>query len=714
MKGLVLLSWALSTTLLWASPSAAEPSPRGPKTAKIYFNEHLFVNDDVMLRGSHSEARVTFTRPANWKILPGSKLHVFYSHSGVLLPEHSSLTVRVADSARSVRLDRVAPEDGIKELIVPIDPSHLGPYNPINFVGGLHYTLECEDPFHPTLWASISKNSYIEFVYEEEPAFTDLAVFPFPYFDPLAYPPVDLTYVIPQNPSADTLSALARVAGAIAQDAAYRPLTIKFADRVVDKPSGNYIFVGTPEEQPGIGRLLQDAEVAMTEGGDGLLASVRIRQDGRFAALVVSGSSGEGVLKAASALVDRTTRSTLVGNVSVVQHYADSGQAELRDWEGFVPDRTNFTLQDLGFDGQTVRGVFSAPIRVDVKLQPDARPVEFRQRLNVHYAYSALIKSEISTMEVVLNGTSLHSVALDNIEGSESEWLSLEVPWHIYGPFNRLEILFHMQPDTYRECERVNDRQLWGTVFPDSNFVMPRDYWTEFPDLAAVARWGYPFSLRTDLSDTAFVMPGADAGAIKTMVRMMNFLMKPHPRQTIRVDVHYADEVSKTTLADKHLIFISPNASATASGLIAESSMSFSPDGHIGLRGEREAGLSSMAYDEGAIVEATMSPWHPQRAVLLVHESRPGVLAHLYGQDAPEVLGKLRGAVAIVSEGGEVNTVPPAATSVLGHIPMTRRLRYMLAHYWSVFLVVGVLAILLLFFAARVVLRRRREQFSDR
>ena len=696
-----------------ALPAAAQELPAGAKRMRVSFAEHLFVDNDVMLRGTHAEARITFTRPASWKILPGSKLHILYSNSGTLLPEHSSLTVRIADVSRSVRLEVEDAPDGVRELVVPIEPSQLGPYNAINFIAGLHYTLECEDPFHPNLWASISKNSYIEFVYQEEPAFTDLAVFPFPYFDPLAYPPVELTYVLPQNPSSDTLAALARVSGSIAQDAAYRPLTVAFADALPSQPTGNYVLVGTPSEQPDAMQLLQAAEHSFPPGDDGMLSSVQIPADPRFAALIVSGSNGAAVLKAASALVDRSTRAALVGSSSIVQHYDGPSRAEPRDWEGFVPDRTNFTLQDVGFGGQTVRGVFSAPVRIDVKLQPDARPVEYQQRLNIHYAYSALLKPEISTLEVILNGISLHSVPLNKTEGSESEWLSLDVPWDIYGPFNRLELHFHLLPDTFRECERVSDRQLWGTIFPDSNFVMPRDYWTEYPEISTFARWGFPFTLRTDLSDTLFVLPDpGDEGAMRTLVRLANFLMKPHPREAVRARVVYAGELDEEILAAHHLIFVSPNSSETSSRLVGSASMSFTPDGYVGLRGAREAGLTTLAYEDGAILEAMVSPWNPQRAVLLAHDADEGLLARLYDQDASKVLAEMNGAVAVISDDGEVNSVPPASTSILGHIPLNRRIRYLLAAYWGAFLVIGLLAILLLFFALRLVLRRRRARIE--
>jgi hypothetical protein len=140
--------------------------------------------------------------------------------------------------------------------------------------------------------------------------------------------------------------------------------------------------------------------------------------------------------------------------------------------------------------------------------------------------------------------------------------------------------------------------------------------------------------------------------------------------------------------------------------------MSFTSDGEVDLRGLREAGLTSGAYADGAILEVMTSPWNPQRAVLLAHDSHEGFLAQLFDQDAAAVLGEMRGAVSVISQGGEVNSVPPAGTSILGEIPLSRRVRYLLGAYWGVFLAVGLLAILMLFFALRLVLDRRRARIA--
>lgn len=714
------LRWTIAAVGVLAAVAETVPAalaqdlPPGAKRMRVSFADHLFVEDDVMLRGTHAEARVTFTRPASWRILPGSKLHVFYTHSGTLLPEQSSLTVRIAESSRSVRLDKGGSD--LREVELPIEPSRLGPYNAIQFVGGMHYTLECEDPFHPTLWTSISRDSYIDFIYIEEDAFTDLAVFPYPYFDPLAYPPVELTYVMPRDPSSATLTALARVSGAIAQDAAYRPVDVRFVDEIPAAPRGNYIVVGTAAEQPEAMRLLREAQISPPANASaGIVASMRLAQDRRYAALVVSGQSGEAVLRAASSLVDRSSRSSFIGSSAVVERYESGAAAIPRDWQGFVPDRTRFSFQELGFEGQTVRGVFSAPVRLEVKVQPDARPVEHRQKLHIHYAYGASLKRELSTMEVVLNGISLRSVPLTNKSGSESEWLTVDVPWDLYGPYNRLELLFHLYPDTFRECERVSDRQLWGSVYPDSYFEMPRDYWVEYPDLSTFARWGFPFTLRADLSETVVVLPGPGArDAVHTLVRLMNFLMKPHVRDTVRVRAVHAADINAAELAKAHVIFLAPHANPAAEPLLSRAALVYSPDGRVAHHGASGADLETRLYREGAVLEAQVSPWSDQHAVLLVHESEDGLLGTLYGPNSAKVLAQIRGAAAVVAIDGQVNTVGAHHTQIFGEIPFPRRVRYLMSQYWGALLGIGILAMLFLFAAIRIILNRHRARIAAR
>jgi len=695
-----------------ALPLAGSAGTR--KTVRVTFKDSLFMERDIMLRGTHAQAVVNFTRPASWKLLPGSTLHLFYTHSGILLPEHSALTLRIGEAAKTYRLDE---QDGtIREAVVPIDIERIDPFSSVMFAADQHYTLDCEDPFHAGLWTRVSSDSYLEFVYEELPVLTDLAVFPYPYFDALAYPPSKLSYIMPQEPSAETMTALANVTAAIAQEIAYRPLETEYLSERRTPSENHLIVVGTLRENPEIATLLASAGIEPPTGENGLLASIPLPGDPQHAALIVTGENPEAVWKAASALVDRATRATYAGKYALVSAFAHKAPAKLRDWSGFVPDRTDFTFQDLGFAGETVRGYYSAPILLDVKLQPDAKPIEFRQRLNIHYAYSAEAMQGLSTIEVRLNDHSLHSAPLDKPEGSESEWLSIDVPFDLYGAFNRLEVNFHLVPKRYRSCEPVSDWHLWGTVFPDSNFSLPKDYWLEIPNLAAVSRWAYPFSVRADFSEAAIILPDAkNGGAQAGMLRLFALLSTGIKDQNPRIEVYYQDQVTEEILRSRHLIVISPGTDGPVGATLRGRALTLSDGAHQELKAGDQDRLRGIVHDGGLTIEEITSPWNTQRVVLILQQSKEMQLAALPAKAlAPDAFDRLRvrGSVAVISEPDNVNTIDLGPTSLLGHIPFWRNLRYLFSIYWQLFLVLAAFGVFLLFTAMRRLLMRRKRRIA--
>ena len=684
------------------------------KTVRVTFKDSLFMERDITLRGTHAQAAVNFTRPASWRLLPGSTLHLFYTHSGILLPEHSALTLRIGEAAKTLRLD--VQDGSVHEAIVPIDVERIDPFSSVMFTADQHYTLDCEDPFHAGLWTRISADSYLEFVYEELPVLTDMAVFPYPYFDALAYPPARLSYVMPKEPSAETMTALANITASIAQEISYRPIESDYVDALPAHADGHFLVVGTLRENPEAARILSAAGIALPSGENGLLASLPLPGDPLHAALVVTGESPAAVARAAAALVDRTTRATYAGKSVVVSGFTAKAPVKPRDWPGFVPDRADFTFQDLGFTGATVRGYYSAPILIDVKMQPDAKPIEFRQRLNVHYAYSAEVMQGMSTIEVKINESSIHSAPLDKPEGSDSEWLSIDVPFDLYGAFNHLEINFHLVPKRFKACEPISDWHLWGTVFPDSNFSLPKDYWLEVPNLAAVSRWGFPFSVRGDFSESAVILPDprhpdAQPGQMPRFAQMTKGIKD----QNTRTEVFYQGQVPEEILRSRHLIVIAPQEEGSVGASLRGRALTLSGGARLQLKAGEQERLRGVVHDGGLVIEEITSPWNPQRVVLILQQSKDAQLASLPAKAlAPDAFDKLRvrGTVAVVSEPDNVNTLDLGPTSLLGRIPFWRLLRYRFSTNWPLFLILAAVGVFLLFTAMRRLLARRRRRIA--
>jgi len=409
-------------------------------------------------------------------------------------------------------------------------------------------------------------------------------------------------------------------------------------------------------------------------------------------------------MKAGAALADRTARATFVGAQARVASYSPPGPAKPRDWAGFIPERSKFQLKDIGFQTTTVHRVFPPKIRVELKTQPDVKPWESGQKMNIHYAFGPGLQTKISTLEVQLNGVALKSARLDNPEGEDDKWLSLEVPWGLYGPMNYLDLIFHIYPKDFKECERVSDRPLWGTVFDDTTISMPKDYWTEAHNVAGFARWAFPYSLRADLSDAAIIVPEDNPEAIRALVRMAAYLGSANKYPVSRLDVAYEESVPESVLKSRNLIFLAPKPKGAAERALSKAASTLPGEGRVSLGEEDRARLQALVREGGLTLEQVPSPWAEQRVALLVQPILPGEFTSYVEQMlTPANLSQLTtsgvpkrlSSVAVVSKVGAVNTLEIGdTTALLGRIPLARRLGSLFAAHrwlWTIFLVLSLL-----------------------
>src|SRR3546814_8336852 len=96
------------------------------------------------------------------------------------------------------------PSDGTTQTVnVPINPALFLPGdNSLNlrFIG--HYTRDCEDPFHSSLWANVSNTrSVLNIPTQSLPLKPDLARLPAPFFDRNDNVALTLPFVFAGNPT---------------------------------------------------------------------------------------------------------------------------------------------------------------------------------------------------------------------------------------------------------------------------------------------------------------------------------------------------------------------------------------------------------------------------------------------------------------------------------------------------------------------------------
>jgi hypothetical protein len=686
-------SLCVSLSLALALPGVALAAPTEfPAAEGVYtatFAEDFFQEEDFQLDGIHSTRAITFTRPKAWLLTADPVVHVQFEHSAALLPERSHLTLSVNDHPiGTITLDASNVSTGSADIRVP--RALLHDYNVLKFDVVQHYTNDCEDPFDAALWTRIRATSSLDLAYRRAPVEGELLAWPYPLVDKLAYGPTRVTLVTPGGPSRDTVEALGLLGFSLGRLADYRDVETGDPVATAAEATTPALVIGTAAEVP---EALTLAGVESLGESEGLVALVPNPADPTLAVLVVSGGGPEGLRKAAQALAGQDRYQVLSGSVSRVSQIAPSQPPPTRQNPLPAPPATRFTLANLGMSGSTVNGYYSAMTRIPVRLEGDALAQPGGGTIRVDYAYSAQLDSRLSTMEIRLGGLTLRSVPLDKVAGEAQASVSVPLPQDILTPASNIDIVFHLFPRDYDECERVSDKQIWGTVYPTTAIDIARDHVAEMPDLARLRYGNWPFTAMPSGGGTVAVLPDnpdgrAESAGFALAARFGKLTTAPTPDFSLvrAVDVSFTDR------ADKHFVVLVDGSTNTLyDGLVAAQALSLTGGPDRLLANGKELLLNANVGTPYGTIEETISPANRARAVLVLRALREDGLGPLVEQMTD--LGKvksLEGNVAVLAGDTSVRTLDVASKQRWGTLPVaTAATREIRRNWW----VLGALVI---------------------
>ena len=166
----------------------------------------LGANYEITLRGVQGLAGVPFSI-RNDQVVDHATLRLKYSYSPALLPDLSHLKVTV-NGVNVATLATPTEEAGrLVERDIDIDPRLIIDYNRINLQLIGHYTRDCEDPDHTSLWANIDNGSVLELGWTPLRLADDLSLLPVPFFDARDSRTLELPFVFAGQPANATLEA---------------------------------------------------------------------------------------------------------------------------------------------------------------------------------------------------------------------------------------------------------------------------------------------------------------------------------------------------------------------------------------------------------------------------------------------------------------------------------------------------------------------------
>jgi len=493
------------------TPSATVTSGANQKVYTITLKQ-MVPGDVIDLRGIEGERSFPFTVRSD-EVITSAKVRYGVAYSPALLPELSHLKVLVNNELVSVV---PLPKETSKGIVREdtIDPRFFADFNQLKFKLIGHYTRECEDPYHSSLWAQVSNTSYLELTVSSIDLANDLALLPAPFFDRRDAKLLDLPFVLPPQASLDMLRNAGIVASWFGHLASYRGA--RFPVATDGLPKGHAIVFATSKEVP--------AGIQIPAISGPTLTIVANPANPKTKLLLVLGRDNSELKIAAQALT--LGNSVLSGPTAVIKDFKEPEIRTAYDAPNWFPTNRPVKFGEvLPVDDLQVSGLNPDVIRLNMRVAPDlftwqrdGVPIDLR------YRFTPRPTIDKSTLNIGINGGFVRSLSLSGAESEkgkikESVMLffkeghrfaqeEIQVPLFKIGAENQLQFQFFYDYPKQGQCKDVYLDNVRSAIDPDSTIdFSDMPHYATFPNLAYIANAGFPYTKYADLSESAVVMP---------------------------------------------------------------------------------------------------------------------------------------------------------------------------------------------------------------
>ncbi|MGF6875954.1 hypothetical protein OKW35_005426 [Paraburkholderia sp. MM5477-R1] len=676
------------------------------------------------------------------RVVTGARLNLRYAYSPALLPDLSHINVLVNDQvAASIDVPKNTSGTNLQRTITL--PPYLFTANSklrLQLIG--HYTNQCEDPLHSSLWANISNDSTLSIDTQPLAQAGDLARLPRPFFDEHDIRRLDLPFVFAGNPDTAALEAAGAVSSWFGALAKYRGAQFPVSISTVPARGNAVVIVDSAAQ----------ASLADSPLQGPTLAVVTNPNDPNGKLLLVMGRDGKELKQAADALV--TGSRTLSGSSALITRFADLAPRKPYDAPRWLRTDRPMSLGELVDAKQLqVSGYSPDLIRINMRVPPDLFGWHAPNvPIDLHYRYTPQPYMVNSSLLFSVSDQFMKSIpllSLERLEGGSKlrgevlpdsslpRQAKLEVPLEaLLQPNTQLQFRYMYDYIKQGECRDIIIDNVRGAVDPESTIDLSQyPHYIAMPNLASFAQAGFPFTRMADLSGTDVVLgPNAGTPEYSTYLAVMGRMGDSTGYPARGVTVLRGQRIDAMP-SDKDLLVIASGADQAwlkdwartmpaAYDHSAQFAVSDLPGRvlgwfHANPRLDAEPRRLSLAWSGpgvSAVLAGFESPKQPGRSVVMLASNQPDGLTDAVSAllDAPNS-GKqpIQGSLVSI-RGTEVDSLVSEHTYYVGHLGIWRGLDWWLASFglslaW-VLKALGIIALVLIAVGLFSFLRRRQAR----
>ncbi len=611
-----------------AADAPAQPGMQGGENAvSVTFASLGYVDSDLV--GPLDGTRKVFSVPANWQLKPGGTIYLDFNVlltgadvgllEGKAVAYAGTLTVTFNNKVIGyVRLE--AGGSKTASFTIPADAITSVRENgqhELNIL--LNAQLDCLYDVRTVV--TVLATSRLDMMFDIASPELNLARLPAPfYLRNSLLPDTTLLVVSGQSTAQELQAAMDVMSGFGSLVARVFNFYLVTDDKVTPEQiaSSHLVFVGMPGKMP----LLEQVNFPVPIAGgkfvglpqesteDGVLQMAHSPWNPNKVVLLVSGNSGEAVIKAAQAAGS--------GKIFVHQNPAVSYIRDVQALAGSLPIVEDFTLADLGYDNERIGGIGIS--QVDYTFFAAKEQLAAKDGLvKLVYYHSGLVDYGVSSLSVEINGQVLVSVPFAQ-ETEQITTLEIKIPSGVlrFGE-NTLTIQARMQPNM--SCDFSGFSDPWLLVSNQTALHLP------VADAAPVAtsyrvdlkNFPIMFMNQSDLGDVTFVFAENDPTGWKAAADLAYTLGANAKPSISHLSAAYANDVPEELRANSSLIVI---GLASALPILSEVNDSLPAPFNLEANTAEEQGMQIVYRIPPGVkvgyLELAASPFNPEKLVLVI------------------------------------------------------------------------------------------------